>query len=260
MHRATHCTARNAVAFLALGCSLILSACNYDWTVGGRDGGADADAFAGDGVAVDEDAGDVAVERDAMVDPDSSPCCAQGDAAERSDSASLDASDVADAAEPTADAASDAAAAQTCGNQLVDTNDGEDCDPTAPGWSHWSCDRRCKIFRAYATCTSDFDCSPGRCISGTCTTICVRTMECLRPDVPNLKVSPYCGDEFRSFYEGAYRTSCVLTGCEADADCPPTQLCWPGSDTVPRSCAPQVCVAGGCPTGLQCISNVCAQP
>jgi Putative metal-binding motif len=149
-----------------------------------------------------------------------------------------------------------------CGDRVLSGT--EACDPTAPGWSAWTCTGQCQIQRSYTTCSSDQGCAGGRCLGGICTRICNSTGECPAPGSSAAVVKPYCDSTLTVFVDSAWRSICGLAYCSSSDECPPHQDCAqqnPDLPTQPRLCAPRICTADSvCGPGLKCSANVCVEP
>jgi hypothetical protein len=146
-------------------------------------------------------------------------------------------------------AAADASPASTCGDFRVDDNR-EECEPTVPGWSRWTCTSECRVSRAYNVCGTDTDCGAGTCLFGACRRMCTSTSECPLPIV-NTGVRPICLPGV-AWLSPPIPQMCALIGCAVDSDCPPYQACsQPVMQGEPWACVSRVCATNSdCPTGV----------
>jgi hypothetical protein len=120
----------------------------------------------------------------------------------------------------------------------------ETCDPTAPGWSTWSCTSQCTKRTHYTPCAGNsgmqgIGCDSGQfCLFGACGTLsCVGDASCAA--APTGQGVAMCSNY----------SVCIVAGCASTADCAPGLTC--RLDANPPYCTG--CTASvPCPSGKTC--------
>ena len=140
----------------------------------------------------------------------------------------------------------------SCGDGFVQIT--EDCDPSAPDWSAWTCSTpNCRRKTSYDPCVSEQDCL-GRnevCLLGTCAPSCTFTTPAGPSDCP----APPGALQALCTVPNAAKTegSCVATGCTRSSDCSPLGASCKVGPPFGYCTGCQVDL--DCPGGKSCVLN-----
>jgi hypothetical protein len=125
----------------------------------------------------------------------------------------------------------------SCGDGVVSSSIGEDCDPKAPLSSLWTCNpTTCKHSKLYTACLTAADCDSGQTCFIYCTITCSRSDQCPATPMGAVPVAA-CGAETGGF------AVCLPRDCRTNSDCAPGLLCYDNGNV--RYCA-------GCSNSVPC--------
>lgn len=120
----------------------------------------------------------------------------------------------------------------------------EECDPMHPAWTPWSCDTSCKLRTTYLACGGNLEepeggCANGeRCANGQCIRWCNAPADC--PAAPSgATVMTTCFVDALGM--------CIVSGCKAATDCPPSLACVYNSSPLL-----QMNICAGCDSTTDC--------